>query len=46
MTTHTDRIMQMAQEAGLLPCHEVYVEDLTPQATPPHPALPPAHPCA
>ena len=24
----TDRIKQMAEEAGLLPCHEVYAEDL------------------
>ena len=28
MTDQTDRIKQMAQEAGLLPCHEVYAEDL------------------
>jgi hypothetical protein len=24
----TSRIKQMAEEAGLLPCHEVYTEDL------------------
>lgn len=28
MTTHTDRIKQMAQEARLLPCYEVYDDDL------------------
>ena len=28
MTDQTDRIKQLAQEAGLLPCHEVYAEDL------------------
>ena len=28
MTDQTARIKQLAQEAGLLPCHEVYAEDL------------------